>query len=53
MWTIIQEQILGMKWLSVLIGNLLNSFNLDMEGKLGGTIHFLIYDVIKIVVLLF
>ena len=52
MWTFIQEQILGMKWLSVLIGNLLNSFNLDMEGKLGGTIHFLIYDVIKIVVLL-
>ena len=52
MGTFIQEQILGMKWLSVLIGNLLNSFNLDMEGKLGGTIHFLIYDVIKIVVLL-
>ena len=52
MWTFIQEQILGMKWLSVLIGNLLNSFNLDMEGTLGGTIHFLIYDVIKIVVLL-
>ena len=52
MWTFIQEQILGMKWLSVLIGNLLNSFNPDMEGKLGGTIHFLIYDVIKIVVLL-
>ena len=52
MWTFIQDQILGMKWLSVLIGNLLNTLGLDITGKLGGTIHFFIYDVIKIVVLL-
>lgn len=52
MWTFIQEQILGMKWIRVLIGNLLNTLGLDITGRLGGTIHFFIYDVIKIVVLL-
>ena len=52
MWTFIQEQILGMKWLSVLIGKLLNALGLDITGKLGGSIHFFIYDMIKIVVLL-
>ena len=52
MWTVVQDQILGMKWLSVLIGNSLNAAGLDTTGKLGGTIQFFIYDVIKIVVLL-
>lgn len=52
MWTFIQEQILGMKWLNVLIGNLLNTFGLDTTEKIGGTVQFFIYDVIKIVVLL-
>ncbi|MCI7042586.1 MAG: permease [Lachnospiraceae bacterium] len=52
MWTFIQDQILGMKWLSALIGNLLNVLGLDITGKPGGTIQFFFYDVIKIVVLL-
>ena len=52
MWTFIQEQILGMKWLNVLIGILLNILGLDTTEKIGGTIQFFIYDVIKIVVLL-
>ena len=52
MRTFIQEQILGMKWLSALIGNLLNVLGLDITGKPGGTIQFFFYDVIKIVVLL-
>ncbi len=52
MWTLIQDQILGMKWLSVLIGNLLNALGLYTTEKLGGSIQFFIYDVIKIVVLL-
>lgn len=52
MWTFIQDQILGMKWLSVLIGKLLIILGLDTTEKLGGSIHFFIYDVIKIVVLL-
>ena len=42
MWTFIQEQVLGMKWLSNLIGNLLNALGLDITGKTGGTIQFLI-----------
>ena len=52
MWTFIQEQILGMKWLNVLIGNLLNTLGLDTTEKIGGTVQFFIYDVIKIIVLL-
>lgn len=52
MWAFIQEQILGTKWLNVLIGNLLNTLGLDTTEKIGGTIQFFIYDVIKIVVLL-
>ena len=51
-WTFIQDQVLGMKWLSVLIGNLLNLIGLDTSGKIGGSVQFYIYDVIKIVVLL-
>ena len=52
MWTFIQDQIFGMKWLKVLIGNLLNALGLDINGRIGGSIQFFIYDVIKIVVLL-
>lgn len=52
MWAFIQDQVLGMKWLSALIGNLLTALGLDITGKMGGTIQFFIYDVIKIVVLL-
>ena len=52
MWIFIQDQILGMKWLKVLIDNLLNALGLDITGRIGGSIQFFIYDVIKIVVLL-
>lgn len=52
MWEFIQDQVLGMKWLSDLIGNVLTALGLDITGKMGGTIQFFIYDVIKIVVLL-
>lgn len=52
MWAFIQDQILGMKWLNVLIGNLLTFFGLDITGKIGGSIQFFIYDAIKIVILL-
>ena len=52
MWIFIQDQVLGMKWLSTLIGNLLTALGFDITGKIGGSIQFFIYDVIKIVVLL-
>ena len=52
MRTFFQEQILGMKWLKDLIGYLLSLMGLDIAGRVGGSVHFFIYDVIKIVVLL-
>ena len=52
MWSFIQDQILGMKWLNELIGELLTSLGLDMTSKLGGSLQFFIYDVIKITILL-
>lgn len=52
MWNFIQEQILGMKWLNNLIGNLLTFIGFDITEKIGGTIQFFVFDVIKIVVLL-
>ena len=52
MWSFIQEQVLGMKWLNILIGNLLNALGLDTGTKIGGSVQFFIYDVIKITVLL-
>lgn len=41
-----------MKWLNVLIGRMLTSFGLDTEARIGGSIQFFIYDVLKITVLL-
>ena len=52
MWIFIQDQILGLKWLNVMIGNLLTVLGIDTTGRIGGSIQFFIYDVIKIVVLL-
>lgn len=51
-WDFIQNQILGMKWLNELIGQLLGKVGLDISGKLGGSIQFFVYDVIKITILL-
>ncbi len=52
MWNFIQIQILGMKWLNILTGKLLSGLGLDIESKIGSSIHFFIYDVIKITSLL-
>ena len=51
-WLFIQDQILGMKWLNTLIGNILSSLGLDASGRVGGSVQFFIYDVIKITILL-
>ena len=51
-WDFIQDEILGMKWLNRLIGSLLNACGLDTSEKIGGSVQFFIYDVIKIMVLL-
>lgn len=52
LWLFIQDQILGMKWLNVLIGDLLSLLGLDTASRLGGSIQFFVYDVVKITVLL-
>ena len=52
MWTFIQDQILGMKWLNALIGKLLLMVGLDVYSRTGGSIQFFIYDTVKISVLL-
>lgn len=52
MWDFIQTQILGMKWLNILIGELLSALGLDIDSRIGSSIHFFIYDVIKITILL-
>lgn len=51
-WDFFQNEILGMQWLSRLIGNLLTACGLDINGKLGGSIWFFLYDTIKIMLLL-
>ncbi|MGN0631850.1 MAG: permease [Ruminococcus sp.] len=51
-WDFFQNEILGMAWLNRLISTLLNSLGLDTSSKIGGSIHFFIYDMIKIMVLL-
>ncbi len=51
-WLFIQNEILAMKWLNSLIGRLLQSLNIDINSRIGGSIQFFAYDVIKIVILL-
>lgn len=52
MWAFIQNQVLGMKWLNILISNLLQRAGVDTTSRIGGSLQFFIYDVIKITVLL-
>lgn len=47
-----QDQILGMKWLNNLIGNVLSIAGLDISTRFGGSVQFFLYDVIKITILL-
>lgn len=50
-WEFIQNQILGMKWMSTLIGNLLEKIGLDTSSRMGGSVQFFLYDVLKITIL--
>lgn len=52
MWSFIQEQILGMKWLNEFVGWLLSAVGVNITSRLGGSVHFFVYDVIKITILL-
>lgn len=52
MWTFIQDQVLGMKWLNVVIGKGLSILSLDTSSRWGGSVQFFLYDTVKITVLL-
>ena len=51
-WDFFQNEILGMKWLNRLIGSAVEACGLDAASRIGGSIQFFFYDVIKIMVLL-
>lgn len=51
-WNFFQKQLLGMQWLHDLVGNLLTRFGLDISTRMGGSLHFFLYDIIKITILL-
>jgi len=49
----LNRQLLKMEWLSELVKQLVeNVFGLDVTERLGGSLHFYIYDVVKIFILL-
>ena len=49
----LNDQLLRMDWLAWLVHALLeDGFGLDMSGRVGASLHFFIYDVIKIFILL-
>lgn len=51
-WDFIQDQVLGMKWLNELLSLGLSALGLNVDGRVGGSIQFFIYDVLKITALL-
>lgn len=51
-WDFFQAEILGMQWLNRLMGIILESVGLDPTSRIGGSVQFFFYDVIKIMVLL-
>lgn len=52
LWLFFQDQILGMKWLNTLIGEILTTAGLSLDSVIGGALQFFLYDTIKIFVLL-
>lgn len=48
----IQNQVFGMRWLNDFIGSLLSWLGLDTSSRLGGSVQFFLFDMIKILVLL-
>lgn len=51
-WNFFQSEILGMAWLNRLIEALLTRLGLDTTTRIGGSVQFFLYDIIKIMVLL-
>ena len=51
-WRFLQDQILGMKWLNALVGAGLSALGMDVNGRIGRSVQFFLYDVVKITILL-
>lgn len=51
-WDFFQNEVLGMNWLNRWIGSMLEACGVDTAGRVGGSLQFFFYDVIKIMVLL-
>ena len=51
-WNFFQNEVLGMRWLNRLIGSMVQAAGFDTASRIGGSIQFFFYDVIKIMVLL-
>lgn len=52
MWSFLQDQVLGMKWLNEAIGRGVSLLGLDAASRWGGSVQFFLYDTAKITVLL-
>ena len=52
MWLFIQNQLLKMDWLNAFAARLLAACEIDVSGRLGGSLRFFVYDSIKILLLL-
>lgn len=51
-WDFFQKQVLGLRWLNELIGNLLTAIGMDPDSRLTASLQFFLYDSIKIFFLL-
>jgi uncharacterized membrane protein YraQ (UPF0718 family) len=51
-WEFFQNQVLGLRWLNDLVGSVLSSFGLDTGGRIGASLQFFLYDLMKILFLL-
>lgn len=51
-WDFFQKEVLGMQWLNRLMGSIVETVGLDPTSRIGGSVQFFFYDVIKIMVLL-
>ena len=51
-WDFFQKEVLGMQWLNRLMGSIVEAVGLDQTSRIGGSVQFFFYDVIKIMVLL-
>ena len=43
----LQEQLLGMRWLNQLVGNLLQAIGIDLESRIGASLQFFVFFIIE------